>query len=134
MRRGFRVAVLAGILSVSVTLTGCFASLENQIAKDGSLFGTSRGDYIVINSSGDLIMDIYKLKDAYVDSEMSSDGWNFIDNKGNVVMLGGDVKVIRVKDDATWDSYQEYHYDLEFVEGLKAHPPNSTQGVGTKED
>lgn len=114
-----RKLMVVGLLCLTaLQFTGC-AAMENSIAKNGSLIGSTKADYIVINSSGDLILDVYKLKDAYVGSESSSDGWNFIDNSGNVVMLGGDVKVLRVNDSATWDTYQEYHYDEIFMGELK---------------
>lgn len=112
-----KALLLAGLAVSLFSFTGC-ASLENQVAKDGGLFVSTRGDYIVINSSGDRIMDVWKLKDAFVDSEASSDGWSFIDNNNNVIMLGGDVKVIRVKDNKTWNKYEEYHYDEIFMQEL----------------
>lgn len=115
MKKGL---ILLGLTLSMFTFTGC-ASLENKMAKDGGLFVSTKGDYIIINSSGDRIMDIWKLRDTYVDSEPNSDGWSFIDANGDIQMLGGDVKITRVKNSKTWDKYEEYHYDEEFVKELK---------------
>lgn len=114
--------LLVGVL-IAMSLTGC-AAMENEIAKNGSLIGSTKGDYIVINTSGDLILDVYKLRDAYVNSETGSDGWSFIDNNGNVVMLGGDVKTIRVRDKSTWDLYDEYHFDEIFMQTIRSQKDN----------
>ena len=118
--RVFKKVIITGLITLGAltTFSGC-ARMENQIAKDGSFFGTTKGNYIIINTSGDKVMDIYKLENAFVDGEEGSDGWNFIDEKGNVVMLGGDVKVIRINDKNTWDMYTEYHYEEEFINELK---------------
>lgn len=102
-------------LLLTLPLTGCFEGFKNSMAKDGG-FISSKGDYIVINQSGGKMMDIYKLKDRFVTSETSSDGWNFSDDAGNVIMLGGDIKIIRVYDSKTWEKYKEFHteFDGEF--------------------
>jgi len=109
--------IILGISTLLLTLplTGCFEGFKNNIAKNGGIT-SSAGDYIVINQSGGKIMDVYKLKDRFVQSETGSDGWNFKDDAGNVIMLGGDIKVIRVYDSRTWDDYKEFHteFDGEF--------------------
>lgn len=106
-----KMLVIGLIMSISMTFTGCFAGIENEKAKQGSLFSTNKGDYIVVNYAGNKIVDVWKLKNAYVKSEDSSDGWNFVDSKGNAVMLSGDVKVQRINDADTFDNYREYHYE-----------------------
>jgi len=66
----------------------------------------------VINYSGGRIIDVWKLKDVFVESEKRSDGWRF--SVGNdFIMVGGDAKVIRVIDPKVWNRYREYHYEFE---------------------
>jgi hypothetical protein len=91
-------------------LSGC-ASWRNDIAHKGGLFTEYRGDYVVISESGGVIMDVWVLEDAYVESEENSDGWRFIDNLGQPTNVGGDSKVIRVKDKSQLENYHEYHFE-----------------------
>lgn len=90
--------------------SGC-ASLRNDIAHKGGLFTEYRGDYVVISESGGIIMDVWVLEDVYVESEKNSDGWRFIDSKGQPTNVGGDSKVIRIKDKAELQQYREYHIE-----------------------
>ena len=104
---------LALVLAVVVLVTlGC-AKISNKIARDGGLFTSHAADYIVRNDSGGTIMDVWKLRNVMVQSETSSDGWLFRDNSGNVINIGGDVKVIRCLDSQTWEKYHEYHIEFE---------------------
>jgi len=91
---------------------GC-ASWRNDIAADGGLLGTYAGNYVVISESGGVIMDVWVLKDVFVESEDDSDGWRFVDDGGNVVFIGGDVKVLRINDESSLLNYHEYHRELE---------------------
>jgi len=95
-----------------LTVVGC-AKLSDDIAANGSLLGSTKAPYIVVNESGGEIMDVYKLKNAIVQSQTA--GWLFLDNEGLPVFLGGDVKMIRLKstDSPLWDSYNEYHAEME---------------------
>lgn len=112
MKKKFIVLVIL-MLAVSVPLTGCFEGWKNAAARDGGYFASSKGDYIVINQSGGKIMDVYKLKNVFVTSESNSDGWNFKDDAGNLIMIGGDVKIIRVYDSKTWDKYKDFHIEFD---------------------
>lgn len=103
-----RTLLMLGLLSC-LMLGGCFEGFKNKLSRDGG-FITSKGDYIVINSSGNIILDVYKLKNKFVNNQTESDGVGFIDNNGNYVLIQGDCKVVRVSDSATWDKYKEYHY------------------------
>ena len=119
-----RIIGLVLVLAMVMCSTGCFAGLKNNIAKNGGFFTKNAGDYVVINYAGNKIMDVYKLKNCFVQSEGSSDGWNLIDDKGNVVLLAGDEKIIRVNDASTFDNYKEYHYEFDggdYYDFLKAN-------------
>jgi hypothetical protein len=50
---------------------------------------------------------------VYVQSEENSDGWRFTDPDGNVVFLGCDVKVIRIKDADDLKKWHDYHMEFE---------------------
>lgn len=102
------------IAALFLTLPGC-AKWEAQRAADGGFLGSYKGDYIVRNDSGGVIMDIWVLENTIVQSETDSDGWFFVDNSGNVIHLGGDAKVIRVKDKSLLSKYREYHRELDKV-------------------
>ena len=102
---------IALLLFIVATFVGC-ASWRNKIERDGGLVTTTRSDYIVIVTSGGIVTDIYKLEDKFVQSEAGSDGWNFIDEDGNVRIISGEVTNIRVKDRTNWDKYKECHISL----------------------
>jgi hypothetical protein len=91
-----------------IPFIGC-ARWQNDNAARGGIFGSYTGDYIVRNDSGGKIMDIWKLRNIYY----SPTDKLFRDGKGNVVMLGGDIRVTRVYDHDTWDKYYEYHTEFE---------------------
>ena len=96
------------------TFSGC-AKFWDGVASNGGIICSSKAPYIIINQSGGKIMDVYKLNDAIVQSPEGSDGWLFLDNTGNPIYLGGDVKTIRListKNDL-WDLYHEYHMENE---------------------
>jgi len=107
-----KVLLLMLIVVVALSsMTGC-ARFGNKMDNQGGLFA-KKGDYVIINSSGGIIQDVWKIKDTFVDSASGSDGWIFTDANGDSVSLGGDAKVIRVKSASTWDKYIEYHYEFE---------------------
>ena len=101
------------ILIIILSLTSC-AKFWDSAEANGGVFTSSKSPYVIINQSGGEVMDIYKLKDAIVQSPSGSDGWLFLDNEGNPVYLGGDVKTIRLKsmNDPIWNSYHEYHTEF----------------------
>ena len=116
------------MIATTVVITGCGASWENSVKKNGGLI-SSKADYIVINTTGSRIMDVWKLQNTFVESEGESDGWSFIDQNGNAILLGGDVKVIRVNSQDIWDKYVEYHYDEIFMQDVMS---NSEGTVSTQ--
>ena len=95
-------------------LTGC-ASFKNDVAAGDSIFGSYKGDYVVVNATGGVIADVWVLRDVFCESEDSSDGWRFIDDDGNCTFLGGDVKVMRIKTKSILNQYHEYHMEFETV-------------------
>lgn len=106
------VLTIVMAIALAISVTGC-AGFNNEIQANGSIIGSTSGSYVVTNYSGNTIMDVWVLKDAYVKSESGSDGWNFIDNDGNPEKIGGDAKIIRVKDRTTLSKYVEYHYEFD---------------------
>ena len=105
------IALLLVVVMVGA-LFGC-ASWSNGVAQRGSVIGTTKANYVVVNYAGTKIMDVWVLKDAYVESESESDGWRFIDGNSNPVKIGGDAKIIRATDGATFAKYKEYHYEFD---------------------
>ncbi len=103
------------LLIVALCLFAGCASWRNDIAHQGGLFTEYRGDYVVISESGGIIMDVWVLEDVYVKSEKDSDGWRFIDRLGQPTNVGGDAKVIRIKDKAELKKYHEYHFERALV-------------------
>jgi len=105
-----KLVVLALLGIVSIGMIGC-AKFQNDMKARGGLVGSYKGNYVVISQSGGEIMEVWVLKDVYVNSEENSDGWRFVDDNGNVVFIGGDVKVMRM--DSSMDGYHEYHMEQE---------------------
>ena len=97
---------------IIVLLCGC-AKWSNEIAANGGLIGSYNGNYIVRNDSGGRIMDVWVLSDCMVQSDAHGAGWMFRDKSGNVIHLGGDVKVMRLKDLSAVSEYHEYHAEFE---------------------
>ena len=104
---------LAAIIAAT-SLTGC-ARFKDSWSSRGSLIGSTKAPYIVVNESGGEIVDVYKLDNAIVQSPNGSDGWLFLDKTDSPVYIGGDVKTIRLKStsDERWDKYHEYHAEFE---------------------
>ena len=100
------------LILVVLASTGC-ARWSTSVARDGGIVGSYNGDYVCVNYAGNRIVDVWKLKDTFVTSEHKSDGLVFLDSRQNVIMVGGDVKLMRVKDSALWDAYVEYHYEMD---------------------
>ena len=104
------------LLSIVVLMNSCAGACQ-RIKANGSLIGSISGDWIVVKESGGIITDVYKLEDVMVQSEATSDGWLFLDQDGNPVNIGGDMKAIRVVSNkaAVFDSYVEYHIEHDSV-------------------
>jgi len=113
IRKNLTALGLTGILTAT-SLIGC-ARFSDSWSSRGSLVGSTKSPYIVVNQSGGKIMDVYKLEKAIVQSPSSSDGWLFLDEGDRPVYLGGDVKTIRLKStgDDIWEKYHEYHMEFE---------------------
>ncbi len=103
------------VLGLSLTLSGCFASTQNSIAKKGGFFTSNKENYIVINYSGNRIMDVWILPNTFVESEGTSDGCSFVDANGNSIILQGDVKIIRQNGSKTNKEYKEYHAEDDII-------------------
>lgn len=100
------------VLSFIPFISGC-AGCRNDIAARGGLVGSYPGNYVVVNYSGNVIADVWVLRDVYVQSENNSDGWRFKDVDENVIFLGGDVKVMRLDKASELDKWHEYHSEFE---------------------
>ena len=101
------------LMIIVLILTGC-KKTRDRWAAQGGIVTSHAEDYIVVSQSGATIMDVWKLKNAFVQSPDGSDGWLFLDSAGNSIYIGGDVKTIRLRKDKTiWDSYHEYHMEHE---------------------
>ncbi len=107
-----RVFGILSMLSLIVMLSGCAGTCQRMKA-NGSVVGTTSGDWIVVKQSGGHITDVYKLDNVFVQSEAGSDGWLFVDQNDNATHIGGDMKAIRVSNRKTeiFDSYVEYHME-----------------------
>lgn len=118
MKRKIVGVIGIGILTMSM-LTGCMTDAQKELSvADGKsnpwvdFDGRDGGRYIIINSSGGVVMDVWKAEDKLVSSIDSGDGWEFVDSKGNLNRVGGDALIIRCdKNDETWNKYKEYHWD-----------------------
>ena len=114
MRKTMLMLVML-LLVIIVVGTGCKKARDKWNA-EGSFFGigNSGADYIVVNYSGSIICDVYKLKNEFVQSPENSDGWLFLAN-GNPINIGGDSKLIRCRksDGGLWEKYHEYHMEFE---------------------
>jgi hypothetical protein len=112
MNKGQTLGTL--VLAAAIGLTSC-AKLSNNIKRDGSFWGTTTAPYVVIKQSGGKITDVYKLENAYIQSETQSDGWLFVDSKQRPIHMGGDMKSIRFNStyDELWNEYHEYHMEFE---------------------
>lgn len=111
---------LIALSVLTLTMTGCFAGIENSVNKKGGFFGSHKSDYIIVNTTGNMILDIYKLKNTYVSENTQTDGVNFMHPiSGSHVSIQGDVKIIRNPTSREWDLYEEYHADELFVQKLR---------------
>lgn len=50
------------LMVVSILLISGCASTKTQADFNGGLFVTTEGDYVVLNSSGGIIQDVWKIK------------------------------------------------------------------------
>ncbi|MCC6323615.1 hypothetical protein IT400_02360 [Candidatus Nomurabacteria bacterium] len=104
------------------------ARFSNQIDSDGALIGTTKGDWIVIKQSGGVITDVWKLEEQFVQSEQGSDGWLFVDQNGNPVHVGGDMKAIRVNKnkEEIFSNYMEYHMEHDSLSYMQRYRRSTT--------
>ena len=128
------------LLAVSSTmLTGCAGACQ-RIKSNGSVIGSTNGNWLVIKQSGGHITDVYILENVMVQSEGGSDGWLFLDQLGNPTHIGGDMKAIRITSDKQYmfNSCIEYHQEsdtLTYFERLKhVMKQRQTQGLTTRNE
>ena len=120
-----KIIILALMIVLgSVSLTGCFAGWDTDKAVDGGVFSNSKGNYVVLNESGGQIMDCWVLRNTYIKSEDTSDGIRFMDEDGNGIIVQGDAKIVRTKDERELGKYIEYHIDKDFVPYLEFYKQN----------
>lgn len=113
MKNFILLLLTVALTTVMVTSSGCARSCQRWEA-NGSIVGSVRGDWVVVKESGGVITDVYLLHNVMVQSEETSDGWLFIDQAGNPVHIGGDMKAIRVTGDhSLFDKYVEYHIEFD---------------------
>ncbi len=130
-----RLVIALSLLIALTFFSGC-APWRNSAAHKGSIFTSTRGPYVVISYSGGRITDVWVLKNAYVESEKNSDGWLFIDGDRNPINVGGDAKVIRLKDKRDLENYREFRIEIDGgiyrTPGIKPicalPPPNKVAG------
>jgi len=115
-----------GIAFVAIMLlsVGCARLMDGFKAK-GGIITSHYAPYIVISQSGGLIMDVYKLRRAIVQSPSYSDGWLFVTDDGTPIFVGGDVKTLRLKSASgeLWDKYHEYHMEFESMTYRELYHP-----------
>jgi hypothetical protein len=106
------------IVSLMVASTSGCSKFIDQAEAQGGYIGSSDAPYVITNSSGGVIQDVYLLEAGVVQSPSGSDGWLFVDGNDNPIYLGGDVKTIRINGnnkDEVFSQYTEYHI---LVDGL----------------
>jgi hypothetical protein len=109
-----KIMLLVAVIALIAIIAGC-AGISNKIAQHGSVWGKTRGNYVVINYAGTEIADVWIIRDTFVDSPEGSDGWEFVDAQGNAQKIGGNSKITRVADTnlADLSKYHEYHMEFE---------------------
>ena len=133
------LVVIGGLVS-SQLFTGCAGACQRMDA-NGSIIGSTNGDWVVVKQSGGHITDVYKLENVMVQSENGSDGWLFLDHNGNPAHIGGDMKAIRCNHDKdeVFSQYVEYHmewdtctYQEKYQESLKQKAVTDSQNFKHK--
>jgi hypothetical protein len=109
-----KVILFLSLIAMVVILDSCAGACQ-RIKANGSLIGSIKGDWIVEKQSGGVITDVYLLENVMVASEQGSDGWLFLDQDGNPVNIGGDMKAIRVTSNKQemFSKYIEYHMEFD---------------------
>lgn len=104
-----KIALLLVLVLLMTTMTGCWAGWEAKKEANGSIWGQTRADYVVVDVSGGVVMNVWKMESAFVTSPENSDGWVFTDDRDIPVKVGGDVAIFRDPPKNIWNSYVEYH-------------------------
>jgi len=130
MKKLLLLSMMILLLGSSTMITGCAGACQ-RIKSNGSVIGSTNGDWLVIKQSGGVMTDVYKLENVMVQSEAGSDGWLFLDQAGNPVHIGGDMKAIRITADKEYlfSSCVEYHQEtdtLSYIERLNEYLNKST--------
>jgi len=116
MKKLMLLSMLMLLVVSSTMLSGC-AKWHQKVKSNGSIFGSTTGDWLVIKQSGGVTTDVYKLENVMVQSEEGSDGWLFLDQAGNPTHIGGDMKAIRLttNKEAIFSTCVEYHQETDTV-------------------
>jgi hypothetical protein len=114
MKKYYGIFALLLMVAFTTLSSGCSQTCQ-RIKADGSIIGTVSGAQVVVKQSGGVITDVFLLDNALVKSEAGSDGWLFLDQNGNPVHIGGDMKSIRCNNDKqeVFAQYVEYHQDVD---------------------
>ena len=114
MKKYLGIFFLFALVAITVFSSGCAQTCQ-RIKANGAFIGTVSGPWVVVKQSGGIITDVYLLDNALVKSEAGSDGWIFLDQNGNPIHLGGDMKAIRCNSDKAevFSRYVEYHQDID---------------------
>lgn len=109
--------IIAGMLLIGLcfSLTGCFAGWGNRKATKGGYFTDNKGTYVIEKFSGGVIMDVYIVKDTFVDEIKNSDGFTFIDTDGKGVTIQGDAEAFRINDQSELKDYVVYHKSTDLI-------------------
>ena len=108
---------IIGMFAIGCLLISGCADTFNKADFNGGLFTSSKADYIIVSQSGGRIMDVWKIRNSFVSSPKTSDGWIFKTTKGSLA-IGGDAKIFRSSDNVAdfavvWEKYHEYHMEFE---------------------
>jgi hypothetical protein len=103
---------IIAVIVAAIALAGC-ARTQTEIAAQGGFFASHDAPYVVRNDSGGRIMDVWVLENTFVMEGEHGAGFQFVDSAGNVVHLGGDARIIRLKDAAALSRWHEYHAESE---------------------
>jgi hypothetical protein len=119
-----RIIAFGLLIGMSFSLTGCFAGWGNRKATKGGYITDDKGIYVIEKFSGGQIMDVYIVKDTFVDEIKNSDGFTFIDTDGKGVTVQGDAEAFRINDESELKDYVVYHRSKDLIpyeEYYKAH-------------
>ena len=104
MRKIFTVVLLCCVL-----FAAGYTSIKNK---------TKYNYTVVISQSNGIIMDVWKLKNTFVKNAKSFNGWSFKTENG-LILVSGNIKVIKTNNKEIWEDYQEYHIEYDILPYLE---------------